>query len=96
MGIEPTRASPPKLENPRFGAAANLKCDWRVNFRDMWGHVGILEVRSPGVEPFGRRAPIGKTRQRQGRLSGGLIKRTPGGLMRAPPLDLSCSDASQD
>ena len=41
MGIEPTRAAPPELENKRFGATTNPKCDGRVNFRDMWGHVGI-------------------------------------------------------
>jgi hypothetical protein len=41
MGIEPKRASVPELENKRFGATANPKCDWRVNFRGMWGHVGI-------------------------------------------------------
>jgi hypothetical protein len=41
MGIEPTRTARSELENIRFGAMANLKCDWRVNFRGMWGHVGI-------------------------------------------------------
>jgi hypothetical protein len=41
MGIEPTRAAPPELENKRFGATTNPKCDGRVNFRGMWGHVGI-------------------------------------------------------
>jgi hypothetical protein len=41
MGIEPTRAGPLKLENRQFGAMADAKCDWRVNFRGMWGHVGI-------------------------------------------------------
>jgi hypothetical protein len=41
MGIEPTRAAVPELENKRFGAMANPKCDWRVNFRGMWGYVGI-------------------------------------------------------
>jgi hypothetical protein len=35
MGIEPTRASVPELENKRFGVTANPKCDWRVNFRGM-------------------------------------------------------------
>ena len=43
MGIEPTRAALPGLENKRFGAMTDPKCDWRVNFRDMWGHVGIRE-----------------------------------------------------
>jgi hypothetical protein len=41
MGIEPTRAAVPELENKRFGAMAIPKCDWRVNFRGMWGYVGI-------------------------------------------------------
>jgi len=33
MGIEPTRASLPELENKRFGANADAKCDLSVNFR---------------------------------------------------------------
>ena len=41
MGIEPTRAAPPGLENKRFGAKVDPKCDGRVNFRGMWGHVGL-------------------------------------------------------
>jgi hypothetical protein len=41
MGIEPTRAALHQLENKRFGAIPNAKCDWRVNFRGMWGHVGL-------------------------------------------------------
>jgi hypothetical protein len=41
MGIEPTRAAPPALENKRFGAKANAKCDGRVNFRGIWDNVGI-------------------------------------------------------
>jgi hypothetical protein len=41
MGIEPTRAVPPELENKRFGATTQPKCDWRVNFRGMWGHVRL-------------------------------------------------------
>src|SRR5271155_5694883 len=41
MGIEPTRATLPSLGNKRFGAAAVAKCDQRVNFRGMWGHVGL-------------------------------------------------------
>lgn len=35
MGIEPTRAATPKLENKRFCAMADAKCDWRVDFRGM-------------------------------------------------------------
>jgi hypothetical protein len=41
MGIEPTRTAPHKLENKRFGAMADPKCDWRVNFGGTRGHVGI-------------------------------------------------------
>ncbi len=44
MGIEPTRATPPKLENTGFGVAPNPKCDWRVNFRVTWGNVRIRET----------------------------------------------------
>jgi hypothetical protein len=39
MGIEPTRKVVPDLENKQFGAITNAKCDARVNFRGMWGHV---------------------------------------------------------
>ena len=41
MGIEPTRAAPPELENKHFGAITNAKCDGRVKFRGMWGHVRL-------------------------------------------------------
>ncbi len=41
MGIEPTRVAPPELANKQFGAKADPKCDGRVNFRGMWGHVGL-------------------------------------------------------
>jgi hypothetical protein len=41
MEIEPTRAAPPSLQTKWFGAMADAKCDWRVNFRGMWGHVRI-------------------------------------------------------
>jgi hypothetical protein len=51
MGIEPTRAALPELENKRFGAMANTKCDWRVNFRGMWGHVRIRRDTSVGEIP---------------------------------------------
>jgi hypothetical protein len=33
MGIEPTREALPSLENKRFGAMADAKCDWRVEDR---------------------------------------------------------------
>jgi hypothetical protein len=46
MGIEPTRAAPPELKNKRFGAMANPECDWRVNFRGMWGNVRLRTDRS--------------------------------------------------
>jgi hypothetical protein len=35
MGIEPTREALPGLENKRFGAMTDAKCDGRVNFRDI-------------------------------------------------------------
>jgi hypothetical protein len=41
MGIEPTRAVLPEPENKHFGAMANPKCDWRVNFGGTWGDVGM-------------------------------------------------------
>ncbi len=41
MGIEPTRAPLPELQNKRFSGIANAKCDWRVNFHDMWGHARL-------------------------------------------------------
>ena len=46
MGIEPTRAVDPELKNKRFSAMANPECGWRVNFRDMWGNVGLRTDRS--------------------------------------------------
>jgi hypothetical protein len=48
MGIEPTRAPPLGLENKQFGAMADPKCDGRVNFRGMWGHVGLRRDTSVG------------------------------------------------
>jgi hypothetical protein len=39
MGIEPIGKVLPELENKRFGANSIARCDWRVNFRGMWGHV---------------------------------------------------------
>ena len=47
MGIEPTGKALPELENKRFGAMADSKCDQRVNFRGMWGYVGIHRYRDP-------------------------------------------------
>jgi hypothetical protein len=51
MGIEPTRAALPGLENKRFGAMADPKCDGRVNFRGMWGHVGLRKDTLVGEIP---------------------------------------------
>ena len=48
MGIEPTRAALPRLENKGFGAMADAKCDYRVNFRSMRGHVGLRRDTSVG------------------------------------------------
>jgi hypothetical protein len=41
MGIEPTRAPLPELENTGFHVMPTLKCDGGVNFRGMWGNVGM-------------------------------------------------------
>ena len=43
------RIDSPELKNKRFGAMADPKCDWRVNFRGMWGYVAILGVRESRV-----------------------------------------------
>jgi hypothetical protein len=48
MGIEPTRAARSELENMRFGAMPDAKCDGRVNFSGMWGHVGLRRDTSVG------------------------------------------------
>jgi hypothetical protein len=44
MGIEPTGKAVPNLENKQFCATEDAKCDWRVNFRGMWGNVGTSET----------------------------------------------------
>jgi hypothetical protein len=53
MGIEPTRQVLPGLEDKPFGATTHPKCDWRVNFRGMWGYVKLRRDTSmceiPGV-----------------------------------------------
>jgi hypothetical protein len=41
MGIEPTRAALPEVENTGFSATTHPKCDEGVNFRGMWGNVGM-------------------------------------------------------
>jgi hypothetical protein len=57
MGIEPTRKAPPGLESKEFGAMADTKCDGRMNFRGMWGHVGLRRDTSMGAIP-GSRLPV--------------------------------------
>jgi hypothetical protein len=49
MGIEPTRAARPGLEHMRFCAMTDAKCDLRVNFRGMWGHVGLRRDTRPAT-----------------------------------------------
>jgi len=49
MGIEPTREARPGLENMRFCAMTDAKCDLRVNFRGMWGHVGLRRDTRPAT-----------------------------------------------
>src|SRR5450631_2282652 len=46
MGIEPTREALPKPENMGFPVAPRFRCDWRVNFRGMWGHVRLRRETS--------------------------------------------------
>ena len=68
MGIEPTRAAPLGLEIKQFGAMADLKCDGRVNFRGMWGHVGPRrDTPVCELEPFSRRSPTGHFESFDGR-----------------------------
>jgi hypothetical protein len=52
MGIEPARAAPPELENKQFASMANPKCDGRVNFRGVWGHVGMHRRAKSGVRAY--------------------------------------------
>ena len=44
MGIEPTGNALLELENKRFRANADAKCDLRVNFGGMWGNAGTRET----------------------------------------------------
>ena len=59
MGIEPTREALPDLENKGLGAMADPKCDGRVNFRRMWGHVrlrrdtSVCEVQGSSLSVVG-------------------------------------------
>jgi hypothetical protein len=48
MGIEPTRQSLLGLENKRFSAMADPKCDGRVNFSSMWATWGYSMCQVPG------------------------------------------------
>jgi hypothetical protein len=45
------RTVPTGLENKRFCAMADPKCDGRVNLRGMWGHVGLCRDTSVGEIP---------------------------------------------
>ena len=45
---EPACATALGLENKQFGAMAGSKSDRRVNFRGMWGHVGLRSDTSVG------------------------------------------------
>ena len=47
MVIEPTRAAPPELQNKRFGAMANPKGGYRVNYRGMWGNARLCKDTAP-------------------------------------------------
>jgi hypothetical protein len=51
MGIEPTGNTLPELENKPFRANANAKCDWRVNFRGMWGNARLCRDTSMSEIP---------------------------------------------
>jgi hypothetical protein len=61
MGIEPTRASLMQRENTVFPVAPILKCDWRVNFRGTWGHVGMRERHAATSDVRGYIAGLGVT-----------------------------------
>ena len=53
----------PRTTQGYASANANTKCDWRVNFRGMWGHVRLRSdtwmCEFPGVESFSRRSLTG-------------------------------------
>lgn len=51
MGIEPTGKALAELENKRFRANADAKCDQRVNFRGMWGNVRLRRDTSVSEVP---------------------------------------------
>jgi len=56
MGIEPTRAYLPSLQNKRFDAMADANCEERVNFRVMRGNVG-LRTETQGGRNLGQPRP---------------------------------------
>jgi hypothetical protein len=75
MGIEPTREALPERENTGFRVMRSLKCDGSVNFRGMWGNVGMRwllsgrdfasrPVDAPGCRNAFRFAVIRKTSHR--------------------------------
>jgi hypothetical protein len=68
MGIEPTRAARSELENKWFGAMANPKCDGRVNFRGLWGHVGIPRRAKYRVQAYLAQVPCQAVRSTSTRL----------------------------
>jgi hypothetical protein len=68
MGIEPTGPARPELENKLFRAKADAKCDQRVNFRGMWGHVGQGRDASPREIP-GSSLSVARLRSAQKRAS---------------------------
>jgi hypothetical protein len=61
MGIEPTRATLQSLRNMGSRVAPILKCDWRVNFRGTWGHVGMREGYAATSDVRGHFAGLGVT-----------------------------------
>jgi hypothetical protein len=97
-GIEPTREAPPDLENEQFGAMTNPNCDWRVNFRGMWGHVwlrrdtSMCEVRGSSL-PSSDVALIGLRRGLlcEDAVPGEVRKGTNGFICMAQP-DPCCMD----
>jgi hypothetical protein len=67
MGIEPTGKAPPELENKRFRANADAKCDWRVNFRGMWGNVRLRRDTSVSEDPGSSLSVVGLRTANTGR-----------------------------
>jgi hypothetical protein len=59
MGIEPTRAVLLELKNKRFGALADSECDWRVNFRGMWGYARLRRDTSTREVPGSSLSVVG-------------------------------------